>query len=880
MFCFFGALNATDADANSDCLIGATLVSNNDEEYWYNINNTSQNNDTNCDNLADIIDSCHEYATNTTLLFDRLDVNNINVSSVTTDCDLLFIDDIFFFNNESNQNGINLTSNHASINSITFKSINTTYNETFGNVSDSVMTTIQLFLQTKAFLTATNYPGAIVLQNLKFISNGERNDLGNNNRTFLDVYNSRLDIISVEFANITFFNNIVSGTRNSVINIENSDFENIEFVSLFDLGDGSRLTIQNSTFTDNIISNFVRVGLDCQFVCIDCTISYNLFIDDRYETFATAIECGDGGNGGNGTILFESSIIDNNMFDNESNDLYNNSSNNTTYDGFTSMNLFYVTNNSCSIYLNNSIFENNDYQNGTFLYISDLNSSIDSNYNDTTVIYMNNCIFDANYATSLFFIESVNLYFYSNHCSFTNNHAIYDTAGGGILHAMTDTFEMTFDWQNMIFINNSAYSHGNVAYLQGFISFVCSNCTFHSNNFLGNVSTQGGVIMSSYNGQVSLINCIATNHDASNGSVIYSHDSSLIKLVGGTYLNNTSEYYGGSIYCFQSKLDITDTYFMHNFATIAGGAIYGHNNDINLTNINCYDNHGNDNGGCINHYGDNNDKNYLYINNSRFSNNSAYQGGTIGTQQNDNSFLYVTIENSNYTYNDASYEASILWITRGQAYINNSGFYKNQAYFEGGVMCLMTGSLFVYDSIFEENRVYGTNANGGVFLIGSLSNSGISNISSIHISDSVFDGNQGVRGAGVMALFAIPQHFMFEHNYVANNYGGRSSGVIAFVTRNLGTQLQYNEVTLSFLNNEFIRNGANYFGGVFGLWPSSHDPDSLASIRVLFEFSVYLHLPFYFLLLRWAFTMCVLCLCFVTTDLETMCIKTIIVKQA
>ena len=177
---------------------------------------------------------------------------------------------------------------------------------------------------------------------------------------------------------------------------------------------------------------------------------------------------------------------------------------------------------------------------------------------------------------------------------------------------------------------------------------------------------------------------------------MYADLSSLITIIGDTFVNNFAHYGGGVVYSSASSFSISNSSFLENSAT-NGGVLSGGSVAIDIINRTFANNLAHSNGGVV--YSS---ASPFSISNSSFLENSATDVGGV---------LYifrggsVDITNSSFNNNSAVHGASGVIFSAGHSFLNITycSFYANKAKSYGGIMSTVNSSSHIADCMFNNN---------------------------------------------------------------------------------------------------------------------------------------------------------------------------------
>lgn len=168
---------------------------------------------------------------------------------------------------------------------------------------------------------------------------------------------------------------------------------------------------------------------------------------------------------------------------------------------------------------------------------------------------------------------------------------------------------------------------------------------------------------------------IRNNHITAKGkSLFYIGPEGKMTVEGGTFENNSTNFYGGFIYSYSGDVDIEGGTFRNNTSPNSGVmAFYGQDSKINISGATFEDNSTTGSGGAI----------------------------LFGVDSKD-----IKIENTTFTNNKSKYLGGAIYAKRGQIDLNNVIFKNNSAEIDGGAIYL-TGNISDVDinrGTFENNK--------------------------------------------------------------------------------------------------------------------------------------------------------------------------------
>ena len=362
---------------------------------------------------------------------------------------------------------------------------------------------------------------------------------------------------------------------------------------------------------------------------------------------------------------------------------------------------------------------------------------------------------------------------------FSTNSADY----GGVVQTRNDS---VYTINNSTFTNNSAYHFGGVINAPYYSSFTITRSSFSDNI----VSFHGGVIAVALRASIDIIT---------------------------ESMFNDSEVVGGALnIVLSSNVSIDSSDFTYNKAEIAG-VIFIQNSSLSITQSNFSYNKANDSGGVIV-----SSDSSVIIDKSHFSTNSADYGGVMQTS---NDSVY-TVNNSTFTNNSAYHFGGVINAPYHSSFtITRSSFSDNIVSIHGGVIAVaLRASIDINESMFSNNSAY----NGGVIDVTS-SPPNYSSHSLINITNSTFTYNHATTRGGVIFVdyeSSKSSSFNIVNNTFTNNnasfggvldtYGGNYTLTGNIIANNTGGVLCNYLGSFNFTDSMFIANtGQNYQGILF-----------------------------------------------------------------
>ncbi|MBQ9026301.1 MAG: hypothetical protein IJ104_08025, partial [Methanobrevibacter sp.] len=402
-------------------------------------------------------------------------------------------------------------------------------------------------------------------------------------------------------------------------------------------------------------------------------------------------------------------------------------------------------------------------------------------------IYIDNCLFDGNYAISSNTADSIWIQ-------------------GGVMYARPDN-NMTIS--NSEFRNCWSLKEAGALYLQGggSLGFKLINNTFINNTAKGAKVTNdndlgGGAILIKGVNTISIVNANFTNNTANFGGAIVIHSltgASICTITNATFDGNKAILggqicgKGGGIYSLK-PFTANNLTFMNGEAANAGGGMFISNVEMTYTDLTFINNTAEINGGGL--YWD---RNAVTINSMTFINNSAATGGAIYIPKGGSSTsLLTTVSNSNFTDNSADYGGAI-YANGGHMVFSYNNFTNNSAVFDGGAIYtpVSNNGVDIAYSNFIGNTAAG---DGGAIYSG---NQGSTNR---NIHDSNFTNNSALNGGAV--YIANDYQVIQSCNFDGNN-ATRDGGAVYV---NEGLQ-QVKILSSIFKNSHADSAGAVYYGG-------------------------------------------------------------------
>ncbi|WP_232101327.1 right-handed parallel beta-helix repeat-containing protein [Gimesia panareensis] len=355
----------------------------------------------------------------------------------------------------------------------------------------------------------------------------------------------------------------------------------------------------------------------------------------------------------------------------------------------------------------------------------------------------------------------------------TNGFANY-TSGGAIhsLETLTISDVVFADNQASVLNNGSVFAgnYGGAIYSAG--DLTVTNSTFVRNS----ADWYGGAIYST-EGLLSITGCDFTENQTSySGGAILVQNGDLT-VASSTFTQNSSDTLGGGIFISQGVLTVSDTVFTEN-STGTGGAIFHQISssfppvftEMTITDSTFQGNTASTNGGAV-YYGSDlilySSYHNAYIENSRFSENSASSGGALALKGNN-----VLVSGSTFFKNTAINWGGGIDDSSRNLTVQNSLFEKNSVNSWGGAI-YSERSLILQNSTLSGNTALVVG--GGIAFANSAS--------SFEIINSTLTGNAAVRiGGGIYSFGSVSG--TLTNSIIAGNTAPSTPQVGLWNTRN------------------------------------------------------------------------------------------------
>jgi len=354
---------------------------------------------------------------------------------------------------------------------------------------------------------------------------------------------------------------------------------------------------------------------------------------------------------------------------------------------------------------------------------------------------------------------------------------------------------------NITISNCKSTSDGSVIY-----SNTNSNITLSDSKFTNNGGSNGGVIYSK--GNVTVINSLFENNTAvwSGAAIWHASENSrnIVKVINSTFSGNNASDNGGAIYT-QNDIFINESKFINNYAKANGGAVITLNNTSTVADSLFVNNTAGVYGGAI--YS----KSNITIKNSNFTNNKVHGYGIdyllddYGNFAYDENYERIVYDPTNPEHADVKTEAEYYGdggaIFTDANLISDNNLYKNNsAISNGGAIYSKGGNkivLAINNNTFVNNNV--TKEGGAIYTSTDLSvnNSIFINNSAKSNASDIDKSSHWTRGG------SISSH---GNGIISNSYFTNSSAYYG------GAINSWNYHVTS-LNNTFINNSASNLGG-------------------------------------------------------------------
>ena len=195
-------------------------------------------------------------------------------------------------------------------------------------------------------------------------------------------------------------------------------------------------------------------------------------------------------------------------------------------------------------------------------------------YADSTIVKLEEVLFEGNVAGSGGAIYSAKSHLQISTCKFVNNTA---TICGGAVYNGADTI-VVFDG-----VNNF---RSNIAPIAGALGTYNTNITFmEENNFINNTGSLGSGCLEIIQSNASICGTsVFYNNHGINGGVIYGIRFGILICGNSSFVSNTADIQGGAIMVTNGTLNITgQVYFFKNKAGSIGSILYAKHSIINIS---------------------------------------------------------------------------------------------------------------------------------------------------------------------------------------------------------------------------------------------------------------------------------------------------------
>ncbi len=237
------------------------------------------------------------------------------------------------------------------------------------------------------------------------------------------------------------------------------------------------------------------------------------------------------------------------------------------------------------------------------------------------------------------------------------------------------------------YLSNLASRYGTVLCI---LSGTEVNVNMNDSIFLHNAAKFGGVFHVSKTDifVLHMTNVKFMGNTASTCGVIRVVSVAMLKMVGGSFINNTVKYHSGAV-CFlnTNSIQVNGSEFNNNVAIVNGGALYVNHKLINASE-------------CI-------------ISHCSFIGNKASLGGAIFMRR-----VIVSTIICDFYNNSASSRGGALYLKNSTLTINKFQSWNNSAQLQGGSIAALQSHLyFKYNSQFNNDKVTSKLGKGGAIYI-------------------------------------------------------------------------------------------------------------------------------------------------------------------
>ncbi len=379
------------------------------------------------------------------------------------------------------------------------------------------------------------------------------------------------------------------------------------------------------------------------------------------------------------------------------------------------------------------------------------------------------------------------------------------------------------DRNNSVQIYDSVFQDNYAVASSGAIQCF-DDCTLRviNSTFRNNSANDGGAVASRIRSNLYFSECTFynnTSHISDTGAIVIANKCTLT-ILHSQFVRNTASRYAGAILAFiDSVVDIKHSNFTQNRGKYAAGCIYAEANvTINIEDSLFYLNEGSRNAGVM--LGG--ETAYTNIYRSHFINNTANTrfGGAI------TGFGKIFAADSLFQGNSAGYKGGAIGgINTNEVYLLHTVFYQNYAFQDGGSVYCFSCNVKLYGSNFTENRA--KSDGGSIYMmqdcalnishsyfdsnVAEYGDGGAINIqedSSVYIADTIFIRNRAANAAGgVNILESVNTCHQLSNVQFIENRAGFMAGAL---------QVGWG-IRMLFRGCEFKRNQAKAYGGAVKL---------------------------------------------------------------
>ncbi|MCL2115059.1 MAG: hypothetical protein FWH29_02430 [Methanobrevibacter sp.] len=428
-------------------------------------------------------------------------------------------------------------------------------------------------------------------------------------------------------------------------------------------------------------------------------------------------------------------------------------------------------------------------------------------------VNVNNCAFINSYGNygSAIHANAANIILNVTNSNFTNNSAANE---GGSIYVSTTAANLG---NSSLYLNNVTFKDQSAGNYGGAIENYRWYIEASNTEFINCSATYGGVIDNNFHIFVainsSFINCTATTaggaifNDNSEPSYVRLYNSTFINckktdtirsggalgsfdgtsyyvVNGCTFINCSSQTWGGAIGVGGGEVNITNSKFIDNYASTYGGAVASSGGTIRIIGSTFYNNSAGSYGGAVASSATGSvitvNNSYFYSNNVR--NTNGY-GGALGSTGGT-----LSIYNCELMHNEAASYGGAAGLSANTATIRveNSNVFNNSASI-GGAFGSRGGTINLLNSTLRENRA---STFGGAV--------GIDGSGTVVVNDSIIDSNSAGTYGGAIGLNGgnlntTGSNYTFN---IAGTYGGA-----------IGSSSRFYVNYCNFFNNSASTNG-------------------------------------------------------------------------